>query len=419
MNPIQNKKKKAFVIMRFDSKYNNVFDKSIKPAFEEYGYECNRLKEDRKQVNVPNEIIRSIIYADIVLADISGNSPNVLYELGVSHSVGNKTITITSNVNEIPFDLKSYGVIDYTEEGRGLELLKIDIIETIKLIEDQKRQNDPQTIVRNLVQEAGSDYFDLRKKIEDKLEELNEEINKAKEFSTSVAEKFPQQDNSPVAQTIVGHVGHLRQVYPENVILISICGPGASGKSSFSKLLEEEIHNTFNIHASILATDSYMLSRADRIERDLLGFDPRANDLKQFYQDVKNLLENQAISIRPYDHKTGEHAEEMIQISPEKVIILEGIYSFFPELSNLRAKQLKYFIYADKHKAKELKFISDIKERGHSIYKALQHAVPEYSAYETYVLPHIKLADYIIRVSGYWKFQLPEKQDVFSLYQNL
>lgn len=399
---------KAFVIMSFDQKYDDVFHRCIKPAFVECGYDCNRADKSLGTENIPHRVILDIINADIVLADLSGNSPNVFYELGVSHSIANKTLTIISEDERILFDISTFRTLKYNRTPDGYRLLTFDLIERIR---NFNREN-----MVNLVQEAGRDYFDLRKKIEDKLQELNEEINRAQEFSSAVAKQFPPQNNSPVAQTITGHVADLRHRYPGRVILVSICGSGASGKSTFSKLLKENIENSLRVSVSILATDSYMLSRADRIEQDLIGFDPRANDLEQFFQDVNSLIENRAIKIRPYNHKTGEHEAET-RIEPADVIILEGIYSFFPELNNLGAKQLKYFLYADKHKAKELKFISDIKERGHSIYKALQHAVPEYSAYETYVLPHIKLADYIIRLSGYWQFNLPEKKEVNSLYK--
>lgn len=403
---------KAFVIMSFNEKYDNVFERSIRPAFEECGYDCYRADRNLGTENIPHRVIRDIIDADIVLADLSGNRPNVFYELGVSHCVDNKTLTIIADDEDIPFDIAAYRLIKYNNSSSGLELLKYRLKEEIGNFDRNK--------MVNLVQDAGRDYFDLRKKIEAKLKKLNEEIKRAKAFSDFFEDHFPEQDNLPVVRRITDHIDALRERYPGRAILVSICGSGASGKSSFSRLLKENIREALGIPVSILATDSYMLSRADRIEKDLLGFDPRANDLEQFSRDVRDLLENKEIKISPYNHETGEHEKE-ITVKPGEVIILEGIYSFYPELNNLcrelNAKQLKYFIHADKYKAKELKFISDIKNRGHNIHKALQHAVPEYSAYETYILPHIKLADYIIRVEGYWKFKLPEKQDVDSLYQ--
>ena|GEM_PF-3297327 len=411
MREKEGEEKKAFAIMSFKDEYDNVYDRSIVPAFKECGYYCNRADKNLGAENIPHRVIKEIIEADIVLADISENSPNVFYELGVSHSIDNKTFTIISSEKEIPFDFASYRVIKYENNKSGLELLKYRLTAQINSFDKKK--------MINLVQEAGKDYFDLRRKIEEKLQQLNKEINRAKKFNEFIEDDFPEKDNTPVVKKIIKHIEE-RGIIPGRTTIVSICGSGAIGKSSFSRLLKKNIEIELGIRVDILPTDSYMLSRADRIEKDLIGFDPESNDLKQFYQDVKDLLKGKVVTVKPYSHKTGEHEKE-IEIKPSDVIILEGIYSFFPQIKNLceemNAKQLKYFIYADKHKAKELKFISDIKERGHDIHKALKHAVPEYSTYETYILPHIKLADYIIRVVGYWEYSLPEEQKLNDIYE--
>lgn len=403
--------KKAFVIMSFKPEYNQIYSQSIKPAFDKMGYKCSRVDEDYGPKNISIDIIKSIINANIVLADISEDSPNVFYELGVSHSVGNKTITIMSRGDDkIPFDLSHYRAIQYDNTDQGLKLLRFDISEAIKELE---RDNMMQP--NNPVQEAGKDFFDLRRKIEEKLKALNDEIHRTEKFNKFIKNDFPKKDNNKVAKQIINHIRRL--IHRDKTILLSICGSGAVGKGTFAEVLKNSIEQELNSSVDILPTDSYMLSRADRIQWNLIGFDCKANDLKQFYQDVEDLVEkNTKAIITPYNHKTGEHGKET-EIKPSDIIILEGIYSFYPELKNLsqRSTQLKYFIYADKFKAKELKFISDIKERGHNIHTALQHAVPEYSAYETYVLPYIRHADYIIRVDGYWEYSMPftfdEKMD--------
>ena len=177
----------------------------------------------------------------------------------------------------------------------------------------------------------------------------------------------------------------------------------------------EEEEEKEDLTVSILPTDSYMLSRAERIHKNLIGFDRHANDLEKFLEDVERLVvKKERIIVTPYCHATGEHGPPT-PIDPCDVLILEGIYSFFPEIRNFPqiSDHLKYFMYADKIKAKELKFISDVKERGHNIHTALQHAVPEYSAYETHILPFIRHADYIIKVEGFWEYSFPLSQKEF------
>ncbi len=70
--------------------------------------------EDNQQ-NILADIIPPIYNADIVIADLTGLNPNVMYELGIAHSFNKKTIVITRDeIGKLPFDLKQYRAKDYS-----------------------------------------------------------------------------------------------------------------------------------------------------------------------------------------------------------------------------------------------------------------------------------------------------------------
>jgi uncharacterized RDD family membrane protein YckC len=50
---------------------------------------------------------RAILDASIVLADVSGNDPEVLYWLGVAHTFGKRVFLVTDAVERLPYDLAS------------------------------------------------------------------------------------------------------------------------------------------------------------------------------------------------------------------------------------------------------------------------------------------------------------------------
>lgn len=77
--------KNAFVIMSFKDEYERVYHQAIRPALAELDFACLRADENPLPANVPSEIIRALVSADLIIADISDPSPNVFYELGVSH----------------------------------------------------------------------------------------------------------------------------------------------------------------------------------------------------------------------------------------------------------------------------------------------------------------------------------------------
>lgn len=396
-------KDSIFTIMSFDDKYDRVYHQAIKPAVENCGYRCVRADDDPGPANIPANIVREIIKAKYVIADVSKYSPNVFYELGISHCIDNKTIIIKSGNKNLPFDLGGFRIISYAINRNSLRLLLNDLERAIHSLESSGTE-----LPNNLVQDAGRDYFDLRKKILDNLKEISEEKKRARKFNKYLAlqNKGEKHDNRLVANKIVSNIIKL---LPSNKrpLLVCITGSGAIGKSTFSNLIAECLHSRYKKKYSIqiLPTDSYQLSRAERIKRNIIGFDPRSHNLDRLRSDVEKLLNNKKIEVKPYDHTTGKHYPKRT-IKSSDILILEGVYSFYPTIAPLCPK-LKYYIYANKSQAKELKFIADFTERDYDIQKAFRHSEAEYEAYEFHILPFLKLADNVILVDEYWKYNGP------------
>ena len=106
-------KTKVFVIMPFTDDFFESYE-MIKEHFSD-DFEFSHAGDEDNQQNILADIIPPIYQADVVLADLTGLNPNVMYELGIAHSFNKKTIMITrDNLNELPFDLKQYRAKDYT-----------------------------------------------------------------------------------------------------------------------------------------------------------------------------------------------------------------------------------------------------------------------------------------------------------------
>jgi uncharacterized RDD family membrane protein YckC len=65
---------------------------------------------------------RSILQASFVLADVSGNDPEVLYDLGVAHTFGKRVFLITDTLDRLAYDLGSNRtwVIDPSSDNREI-----------------------------------------------------------------------------------------------------------------------------------------------------------------------------------------------------------------------------------------------------------------------------------------------------------
>jgi hypothetical protein len=139
-------KKFCFVIMPFDTKYQQIYEHAIKPAVESCDYFCIRSDDPLGPRNIVKNIIENLYHADIIIADITDFNPNVYYELGIAHSFGNKTIIICNEKdNKIPFDLNNYHIIFFKDDIDGIQTkLKDNLILTIKDFDNWKdKPNNP------------------------------------------------------------------------------------------------------------------------------------------------------------------------------------------------------------------------------------------------------------------------------------
>lgn len=106
-------KTKVFVIMPFSDEFFESYE-MLKDHFDD-NFEFSHAGDEDNQQNILADIIPPIYNADIVLADLTGLNPNVMYELGIAHSFNKKTIMITRDkLSSLPFDLKQYRAKDYS-----------------------------------------------------------------------------------------------------------------------------------------------------------------------------------------------------------------------------------------------------------------------------------------------------------------
>jgi hypothetical protein len=118
----------AFVLMPFEDDFDAVHDGLLRPALEEVGYAVKRADSVIDQRSVLSDIVLGIDEASLIVADLTGLNPNVFYELGIAHGTGIPTVLITQSIDELPFDLRSYRVQEYStrfdEAQRLMEFLR-------------------------------------------------------------------------------------------------------------------------------------------------------------------------------------------------------------------------------------------------------------------------------------------------------
>lgn len=119
----------AFVVMPFEEEFEQIYDEVISSAFEKIGYEVNKADSLDTNRSILEDIVEGISDSDILIADLTTSNPNVFYEVGIAHGLGIPTILLTQDLDEIPFDLKSYEIINYSTDFTQIGELQDDLEE--------------------------------------------------------------------------------------------------------------------------------------------------------------------------------------------------------------------------------------------------------------------------------------------------
>jgi hypothetical protein len=105
----------------------NVFA-AIRTGVEDCGYQVIRVDQERFVGSILERIWDQIRQADLMLADLTGNNPNVLYELGIAHAFNKPTLLVTYSAHghvpdDTPFDLRAHRILAYD----NLDSLKLQL----------------------------------------------------------------------------------------------------------------------------------------------------------------------------------------------------------------------------------------------------------------------------------------------------
>jgi uridine kinase len=131
--------------------------------------------------------------------------------------------------------------------------------------------------------------------------------------------------------------------------VVLIAGPSSSGKTTFSKRLTIQLlargMSPFPVELDNFFVDRDLTPRDEKGEFDYEALG--AIDLVRLNHDLRRLVSGERVQLPKYDFLTGEQGEgEVVQLSPDQIIILEGIHGLNPELVPEIPPENTFRIYA-------------------------------------------------------------------------
>ncbi|RKY55117.1 MAG: uridine kinase [Candidatus Neomarinimicrobiota bacterium] len=186
----------------------------------------------------------------------------------------------------------------------------------------------------------------------------------------------------------------------EKNLIIGIAGGSGSGKTSVAKALVKDMHLNGTI---IIEQDWYYkdLAHLPQEERMKWNFDhPNSVEFDLLIKDLRAIVSGKTIEVPQYNYVTHSRTKETLTISPQKVIIVEGIMVLYePSLRELL--DIKLFVDTDP----DIRFIRRLKRDIYKRGRAIDNVIDQYMQtvrpmHETFVEPSKRFADVIIPEGG-------------------
>lgn len=127
----------CFVIQPFDrgGPYDKRYRDVLKPAIEAAGLDPYRVDEDPGTTVLIEDIEKGIREAEVCLADITSNNPNIWYEVGFAIANGKPTVLICADprAESFPFDIRHRHIVNYRlHSSSDFDALKTEVIARLK-----------------------------------------------------------------------------------------------------------------------------------------------------------------------------------------------------------------------------------------------------------------------------------------------
>lgn len=229
---------------------DEVMEYIISPVCQDFGYSVVRADKMANSGLITKAIIEQIISADLVIADLTGNNPNVFYELAIRHSYRKPAIQIIKGDIEIPFDVSNMRTISYDTTLSGANLAKKEIEATLKAIENGQIVHNPVSEVSTLLNLSENSAGENAEILSTLLLEVQQIPDNLKALESNIETRFSQM-LSAFIETIRNEQGG-NSIKPEDrlleIFMNKLMENPQKGMQSFDALmkLQEKLDKSSN-----------------------------------------------------------------------------------------------------------------------------------------------------------------------------
>ncbi len=147
--PAQDMPKTCFVITPIGDSNSTIrrstdglLEAVIKPVLRSQSYEVAVAHEIAESGSITKQVIEHLLSDDLVIANLTGTNPNVMYELAVRHAKRMPVVQLAEEGTRLPFDISDERTVFYSNDMLGVEELKKKLSKAVKTTVESKEPPD-------------------------------------------------------------------------------------------------------------------------------------------------------------------------------------------------------------------------------------------------------------------------------------
>lgn len=127
---------------------NGLIQSVLRPVLSEFGYLVEAAHEIDLTGSITGQVISHLLEDDLVVANLTGLNPNVMYELAVRHATAKPMVSIVEDGTSLPFDINQERTLFYKNDMAGAEDLKEKLRKVVAEIEKDPTKGPDNPIYR-------------------------------------------------------------------------------------------------------------------------------------------------------------------------------------------------------------------------------------------------------------------------------
>jgi hypothetical protein len=188
---------------------NGLIDDILTPVLNKRGFHLSVAHRLNELGSITHQIIRHVLEDRLVIADLTGLNPNVMYELAVRHAAALPAIVIAEEGTKLPFDIITERTVFYTNDIPGSAELTRRLGEIVDSTEESGVPDNPvyRVAKASVMKSIAAD--DTQQYILERLDQIHDELWRVSKPSPkwTAEREMPDLDNQV---DVTGDIGGIK-----------------------------------------------------------------------------------------------------------------------------------------------------------------------------------------------------------------